>query len=160
MYSENSRNAAVRRANDEFLRKLISGELQNDTSHQHSEQRATGCGATRNNFAPNVRSGEGSYCNLPQRKGCGCGALRGTAQQNTPSCNENDSAYTDGCMDCPAHVHAPALAMVYSPKQCWQNLLDPNRALVEGTLFADLVLPLDQSKNTNESEGCGRKCAR
>ncbi len=34
-----------------------------------------------------------------------------------------------------------SLAMVYSPRQPWQNLYDPMKALSRGTLFADLDKP-------------------
>ena len=33
------------------------------------------------------------------------------------------------------------IAMVFSPKQLWQNLYDPMKALSRGTLFADLDKP-------------------
>jgi hypothetical protein len=42
----------------------------------------------------------------------------------------------------------PSLAMVYAPKQCWQNLLDPAVGLAHGSIFADLILPF---------EGCGNR---
>ena len=33
------------------------------------------------------------------------------------------------------------LAMVYSPKQKWQNIYSPEEAMEHGTLFADLYFP-------------------
>ncbi len=33
------------------------------------------------------------------------------------------------------------LAMVYAPCQPWRNLYEPDKALKQGTLFADLDLP-------------------
>ena len=35
------------------------------------------------------------------------------------------------------------IAMVFSPKQCWQNLYEPCKALSRGTLFADLDKPFN-----------------
>ncbi len=38
-------------------------------------------------------------------------------------------------------VPGAPLAMVYAPCQPWRNLYEPDRALTQGTLFADLDLP-------------------
>ena len=35
------------------------------------------------------------------------------------------------------------LAMVYSPEQKWQNLLNPESALYHGSIFRDLVKPFE-----------------
>lgn len=35
----------------------------------------------------------------------------------------------------------PALAMIYSPKQIWQNIYNEEDALTRGTIFADLDKP-------------------
>ena len=56
------------------------------------------------------------------------------------SCNGSD---TNGPGECSVQLSAPSLAMVYAPKQCWRNLLDPQSALENGSLFAELVLPLE-----------------
>ena len=37
----------------------------------------------------------------------------------------------------------PSLAMVYAPKQCFRMLYEPDRALLRGTLFAELDKPLE-----------------
>ena len=122
MYSENSRRT-VRRANDEFLRRMVGGEL-------------TG------NELPVMNM-------MPPNGGDGVG-------QGTPGCNGSD---TNAPGECPISLHAPSLAMVYSPRQCWRNLLDPPIALRHGTLFTELVLPLDVvGGNPHVKEGNGRKC--
>ncbi len=38
-------------------------------------------------------------------------------------------------------TYGTPLAMVYAPCQPWRNLYEPDRALMCGTLFADLDLP-------------------
>ena len=45
--------------------------------------------------------------------------------------------------ECGDEAWAPSLAMVYSPKQCFRNLLDPSSALEHGSLFAELVMPFE-----------------
>ena len=113
MYSDNGRSACVHRANDEFLRRMIGGEV--------------------------VRGG------LPEvRMDL---SVRPTPPQSIPSCDGENP-----CEECPTHVHAPALAMVYAPMQCWRNLFDPHLALRHGTLFAELVLPLEGCKKLGEGE--------
>ncbi len=63
---------------------------------------------------------------------------------NSPSCD--GSKPNDGDRgECPMYLHAPSLAMVYAPRQCWRNLLDPRSALVQGTMFAEMVLPFEGS---------------
>ena len=52
--------------------------------------------------------------------------------------SDNTDDYT-----CPTTLHAPSLAMVYSPKQCWRNLFDPTTGLSRGTIFAELSMPLE-----------------
>ncbi|MBQ9760993.1 MAG: spore coat associated protein CotJA [Clostridia bacterium] len=37
----------------------------------------------------------------------------------------------------------PSLAMVYSPIQGWQNLLSPAEGLAEGSIFTELIKPLE-----------------
>ncbi|MBE6553551.1 MAG: spore coat associated protein CotJA [Ruminococcaceae bacterium] len=43
--------------------------------------------------------------------------------------------------------------MVYAPRQCWQNLLDPEAALANGTLFGDLILPFEGGQKFKGTEG-------
>ena len=38
-------------------------------------------------------------------------------------------------------INERPLAMVYSPKQKWQNIYSPEEAMEHGTLFADLYFP-------------------
>ena len=122
MYSDNSRRSATRRSNDEFLRRMVGGELIGNEI------------PVMNRVSP-----------TPERLG-------GT------SCNGND---TNAPGECPVSIDAPSLAMVYSPRQCWRNLLDPEAALGNGSLFAELVMPLEVETGANgrlrEMEVRGRK---
>ena len=113
MYSEKGRHASVPRANDEFLRRMIGGEV--------------------------VRT------ELP------------VISMETPTLpgDGQGGALCDGSIpggECPTHLHAPALAMVYAPMQCWRDLLDLQSALKNGTLFADLVLPFEAGSKLLEGE--------
>ncbi len=121
MYSENSRRPSARRTNDEFLRRMIGGEL-------------TGNELPVMNITPSAPG------NRP---------LPGN-----PSCNGND---TNAPGECPVTIGAPSLAMVYSPKQCWRNILDNESALANGSLFAELIKPLEVGKNMRGSEVKTRK---
>ena len=176
MYSDNQRRASASRANDEFLRRMVGGELtradvpvmnvetpplpnrlglNNGRANGSVLENANGglgngrrsVGDTRS--TPNGRISRNNELPNNSRTRCdGTGVENGGAQ--------NESGYGG---DCPTHIHAPALAMVYAPRQCWRNLLDPQSALENGTLFAELVLPLEvgRGNNTGETEAkCGR----
>ncbi|MBQ9784867.1 MAG: spore coat associated protein CotJA [Clostridia bacterium] len=56
------------------------------------------------------------------------------------------------CRDCPTTLSAPALAMVYAPRQCWRNLFDPALGLSHGTIFKELVLPLEVIPSPHHSK--------
>lgn len=115
MYSENNRRSASRRADDDFLRRMLGGEL-------------TGDGFPVMNSDPTPSE----------------------ADRPTPQLQNNSRVRCDGTplkdtganVGCPTTLHAPAIAMVYSPMQCWRNLFDPATGLAHGTIFQELVLPL------------------
>ena len=128
MYSENSRMPASRRADDDFLRRMIGGNL-NDG---YRDTRNCGCGNAQSRNADRRRL-----------------AL------DTPPCNDNDG---HGCSNhCPKEVSAPSLAMVYCPRQCWQSIFSLEEALQHGTLFAKLALPFYGS-NCDGKEACNLGC--
>ena len=141
MQSNHVQYSAARRANDDFLRQLVGGELcrteKNHTqggekNHTHSHHNHT-CNHPYNRPEP-----RGAICNLQTRR----------EEQSNPSCNQGD-----GCGVPTSHIHAPALAMVYSPAQGWEGLLDPVQALSHGCQFTALILPLE----VDEHDGnCGR----
>ena len=120
MYSENSRRP-LKRANDEFLRRMVGGEL-------------TGNELPVMNMMP------------PE--------IGNRQMQGQASCNGSD---TNAPGECPVTLAAPSLAMVYSPKQCWRNILDHDAALANGSLFAELVKPLEVGGNLRGTEVRTRK---
>ena len=116
MYSENQRRVPMRRANDEFLRRMLDNED------------ARGARAVMNPAPMPTPS-------LPPER------------PSRPSC---DGSYPDGgnhAGGCQMPENMPSLAMVYAPKQCWQNLLEPSVGLAHGSIFADLILPFEGCKN-------------
>ncbi|MBQ9805799.1 MAG: spore coat associated protein CotJA [Clostridia bacterium] len=114
MYSENNKNVGVQRANNEFLRRMLGGEL---------------CAGS----APVFNNEETpSLPEYPVRPPCNGG------EPDT----ETESAEMCGSV-CGGHHSAPSLAMVYSPTQCWRRLLNPTEALKQGTQFSELVLPFE-----------------
>lgn len=131
MYSENNRSS--RRGNDEFFRRMTGGDI----------------GGKENCPIPSCRHGgyEAAERDLPSRARLDMG--------ERPPCNEGDGGV---CHLCPNEIHAPALAMVYCPRQCWRHLLEPSVALSKGTLFAELVLPFEAGCNYEGKEGCTRRC--
>ena len=136
MYFENNRRAPQNRADADFLRRMMGGEL-NGSGCDH--------GCSRAPVQP--RRGAGQCCEqmpqarmeeAPQHPGNGCGCH---------ACN----------VSCPTEIPAPSLAMVYCPRQCWRNLFDPAKALAHGTLFAELVLPFEGNSHNGRKEGCARR---
>ena len=115
MYSENHRHSTARRADDEFLRRMLGGEL-------------TGDGY------PVINSNPTPAPSAPAR------AASGAQAQSRPLCDGSVAPAEAG--GCPTSLYAPAIAMVYAPKQCWRNLFDPATGLSHGTIFKELVLPL------------------
>ena len=50
-----------------------------------------------------------------------------------------------------------SLAMVYSPNQEWDGILEPEEALAKGTLFSGLLFPWYPSRcHEHRDCGCGR----
>jgi hypothetical protein len=131
MHSENSKNASQRRANDEFLRRMLGGELGNTGERCHPS-----CP-----LPSTCRTSDTPQGRLAHR------------EPPSPPCNEGDRTHT-----CPREIYAPALAMVYSPLQCWEGLLPPEKALHAGSQFTALILPLESGAKSRESEVCNRRC--
>ena len=130
MYIESNRRAAESRADADFLRRMLGGELNGAAN-----------GRARNDL------GAGRCCEwrpqarqeAPVRPEGGCGGQR-------PSCDTS----------CPTEVPAPSLAMVYCPRQCWRSLFSPEDGLKHGTLFAELALPF-KGRQLGGKEGCARR---
>lgn len=144
MYFENNRRAAESRADADFLRRMLGGELNGNGS----------CNRSRDRLPVESRQGMGECCEWsPQAR------RQPQARQEMPARPENGGC---GCQrpcdtSCPTEVHAPSLAMVYSPRQCWRKLLDPAEGLKQGTIFAELVLPFEAVPQKCGKEGCARR---
>ena len=144
MYFENNRRAAENRADADFLRRMLGGELSGSACNRSDRS------CNRNTYDP--RRAMGSCCEwAPQGR-------QPQARQEAPVKPENDCGCQKPCnTSCPTELHAPALAMVYSPRQCWRKLLDPAEGLKHGTIFAELVLPFEAVAQKGGKEGCARR---
>ena len=129
MYIESNRRAAESRADADFLRRMLGGEL--NTMPNNGMRNNTNAGRCCE-WRPQARQ------EMPQRpeRGCGC---------NSMPCDTS----------CPTEVPAPSLAMVYCPRQCWRSLFSPEDGLKHGTIFAELVLPFE-GRQLGGKEGCAR----
>ena len=126
MYIESNRRAAESRADADFLRRMIGGEL---------------------NCAPNNRMRNDANTGR-------CCEWRPQMRQEAPVGPEGGCGCQRPCdMSCPTQIAAPSLAMVYCPRQCWHKLLDPENALAHGSLFAELILPFE-GRQIGGKEGC------
>ena len=142
MYFENNRRAAESRADADFLRRMLGGELNGNRRNPSRDRAPT-----------ETRQGVGECCEWTPPQ-----ARQPQARQEMPVRPENGGC---GCQkpcdtSCPTEVHAPSLAMVYSPRQCWRKLLDPAEGLKHGTIFAELVLPFEAVPKKGGKEGCAR----
>ena len=156
MYFENNHRAAENRADADFLRRMLGGEL-------------NGNRCNRSDNRPCERSGNRScdrlYDRTPAepRRGTTMGECcewtpstpRVQARQEMPPVRPDGGC---GCQkpcdtSCPTEVPAPSLAMVYSPRQCWRSLLEPEVGLKHGSIFAELILPFEGSQ-IGGKEGC------
>lgn len=87
-------------------------------------------------------NGCGCGCGHSHGNDCGCGQL--------PACGQEGSKCTDGW----GLANHP-LAMVYAPCQGFHSLYDFDTALVRGTLFSELDLPLEAVGGNGSVSGCG-----
>lgn len=131
MYSETNRRSAARRADDEFLRRMLGGQL-------------TGDGLPVMNLTP-----QQAPARVPVRDERTRIACDGSPRQNGSQGTESTA--------CPTCIQAPSIAMVYAPKQCWRNLLDPASGLSQGSIFAELILPLEAVPQKGEKEVKARR---
>lgn len=154
MYSEIDRRASAQRANDEFLRRMLGGELCGGAREAMNQ------GVMEESARPTLPPvNNGTACDGSERGHGGCG--RAESDGHEGGCGRggcNGGGNGDGTdRGCPKHVHAPALAMVYAPRQCWQNVLDPMSGLAHGSIFAELVLPFEGDRGCGEKEVRTRK---
>ncbi len=129
MYFENNRRTSSQRTNDDFLRRMLGGELKRENGTPcNSQDRASRQG------------GLGSKRSMP----------RSEMQETSNACPLRPAS---SCTcDCPTQIPAPAIAMVYVPRQCWKDVVEPSIGLAQGTIFTDLVLPLTGKCGSPEKE--------
>ena len=140
MYTENNRHTSVERANDDFLRRMLGGELIGGARAVMSEAGEIPAPSP----APGCAAGDGRRGDEREE--------RTARAEERPSCNEGDGNA------CPQYPNMPSLAMVYAPYQCWQNLLDPESALEQGSQFAELILPLETAGGCARAGGGKGRC--
>ena len=134
MYSDENKRAPECRANDEFLRRMLGGEL---VGGERLGQPSDGLDL------PEERYERGVDCRGNPTGAGNAGEEKGMFARRE-SCD---------CADCPTEIPAPALAMVYAPKQCWRNVLEPQTGLAHGSMFAELILPFEGCRKQNRMEG-------
>ena len=145
MYTENTRHTSLDRANDDFLRRMLGGELTGGeravmTKMEEALQKPLHSGCAMGDGCMERREAEHNAVEQRPRA------------EEGPSCNEGDE---NGC---PKYLYASSLAMVYAPYQCWQNLLDPESALEQGSQFADLILPFEAGGRCMRTGGGKGRC--
>ena len=155
--------------NERSARNDRSGEqcgCQNNERSTRNERSGEQCGYLNNErSARNERSGEGSRnndrCSFCRQSRQSCSTCRDRNTENTESRMGTD--YDSGCRDsCISGRSVPLLsgfplAMVYSPNQEWDGIMEPEEAHAKGTLFSGLVFPWYPSRcHEDKSCGCGR----
>lgn len=131
MYSESNRRSAARRTDDDFLRRMLGGQLTGDALPVISPVPPQARPIVPTRDEPVKTTCDGSTQN--DQTGMGC----------RPQSGGNA---------CPTCISAPSIAMVYAPRQCWRNLLDPASGLSHGSIFAELILPLEAVPQKGEKE--------
>ena len=141
MYFENNRRAAENRADADFLRRMLGGELNGIRADRSPSAPRKETNGKCCEWAPQsqMRQPQARREEAPVRPEGGCGCQQ--------PCNTA----------CPTEIPAPSLAMVYAPRQCWRKLFDPEEGLKHGTIFAELVLPFEGAPNKCGKEGCARR---
>ena len=83
------------------------------------------------------------------------------SRMDTPQVDERVRTACDGSnnatnrQDANYHCHMPSLAMVYSPFQEWQDLLSPEEGLAHGSIFTELIKPLEVGNGSSCLMGGG-----
>lgn len=129
MYSDNYRRSPAGRSNDEFLRRMLGGEVIGKELPVMAAERPV---------LPEYAEG--------RRVDCTGNVISNTAPEKE-----------DNADQCPKQVHAPALAMVYAPRQCWRGVLGPMAGLKKGSIFSELVLPFEGCRKIDGTEVNTRK---
>ena len=134
MYFDYHKSTPTHRANDAFLRQMLGGEL-------------------KGGELPRLRPEMPEFPMVQNRSRVDC---RGNALDTERDCADRERRENEDACDrdlCPTEIHAPALAMVYAPKQCWRKTFDPQTGLAHGSIFAELILPFEGCSKSNGMEG-------
>ena len=127
------------------------GSERSSGMQRDSERTGCGCGC---------RDGEYASAARQTRQSCSCGRSRSQIQSRQEiQQNENCPCQEDSCVSGKSMptLQGLSLAMVYSPHQEWNGILEPEEALAKGTLFSGLVFPWHPSRcHEGRDCGCGR----
>lgn len=78
-----------------------------------------------------------------KKRGCGNAVREDTANLgNGCSCHQSTGSGSGCGCGCDGGQNGRSLAMVYAPKQCFRSLYSETDALMHGTLFEELYLPI------------------
>ena len=122
MYSDSEKYFPRRRSGDEFLRRMRGEDFLS--------------GMTSGGDAPTVS--QSALPRVDERPKVGCNGDR-TGDRAGGFTHETTTSV----------CRMPSLAMVYSPVQPWQKTLAPEVALQHGSLFAELIFPLEAGNGGN-----------
>jgi len=152
MYSDNQRHSSARRANDEFLRRMLGGEMSSCGGADHKPQRVE---ASREDAEMGFRKRPCSCMRAQNERGERGSSCPIVAERTAPACNDGDNA--GAYIQARGSAHSTSLAMVYSPVQRFEHIYEPEKALSRGTLFEALDLPF---VGCGRKEACARRCDR
>ena len=186
MYSENQRNTCARRANDEFLRRMLGGELAGNGDASRSGACGSGCGVDQRD-----RQGAQGGCGCgrdrrdSQRRCCGCGDRRDDSQNTGGQSNGNSRFLCGGRRQDDDHDHDHSAQgrpstppcnsgdLVSIGASCAWNTRNTSLAMVYSPIqgFQNLYEPCDALKHgtlfhelnlpfegCKGKEGCARRC--
>ena len=132
MNTESNRQNSFRRSNDEFLRRMRGGEF---CEEQRTRQKSE---------IPVLAT-----LDIP-----------GANNRQSPSCDGRMSQEPETGREDYGNCRYPSLAMVYSPKQKWREVMSPEDGLRHGTIFRELVKPWEAGERGRggiPQTGCGRR---
>lgn len=75
------------------------------------------------------------------RPTCGVNRAQNMRQQQPNAHTAHTAPTPRECCEEHEHIHPTSLAMVWSPVQSFQKIYEPSKALMRGTLFAELDKP-------------------
>ena len=150
---------------DDALLQRVLAEMSDVDSRRCGERAGCGC-QHRNPVSSPCRGSEPAGCGCreagaggrPEKQPCSCSRNRNQIQSRRES-QQNEPCPETACISGKGvpTLQGLSLAMVYSPNQDWEGILEPEEALMNGTLFSGLLFPWYPSR-CHESGNCG--CGR